>query len=207
MVVWKTLLKLMQKLKFKLNFSKNIAIIAIILIANQSIFTLAEASNIWHGTVVHITDGDTLRIRPIGSNSQADSLRVRIEGIDAPEICQQYGIKSAAALKKLLVLKQVTIASKRFDDYGREVAKISFNNVDVGGWMVKNGHAWSYHYKFSNGPYGAEEKVAAREKLGLFADTSAVNPKIFRREHGSCYPAKNNVTKNHAIENDRKRYK
>jgi micrococcal nuclease len=151
----------------------------------------------WQGVVTHVTDGDTLRVKQLASNSKANSLKVRIDGIDAPEICQLYGRQSAVALKKLLLSKQVTITSKRFDDYGRDVAKVTIDNIDVGSWMVKNGHAWSYHYRFSKGPYASEEKAAERDKLGLFADASAVNPKIFRREHGSCYaPTKN----------DRKRY-
>jgi micrococcal nuclease len=188
MAIWKTLLML-----HSLNI---IEFFAIFFIAIQAIITPAKAtnkvSNTWQGIVIHVTDGDTLRVRPLGSNSKSDSLRVRIDGIDAPESCQRYGVQSTAALKKLILSKHVTVLSKRFDDYGRDVAKITFNSVDVGGWMVKNGHAWSYHYRLSAGPYGQEEEAAARTKLGLFADTSAIEPKIFRREHGSCYlPAKN----------------
>lgn len=181
-------------------------IYAAFFIANQAIITPANAadktSKTWQGIVTHVTDGDTFRIRPLGSNIKSDSLRIRIDGIDAPESCQLYGLQSTAALKKLLLSKQVTITSKRFDDYGRDVAKVTIDSVDVGGWMVKNGHAWSYHYRFSAGPYGLEEKAATRANLGLFADASAVNPKIFRHEHGSCYATKNTVNVN-----DRKRYK
>jgi micrococcal nuclease len=190
-------------------------IFAIIFIAIQSIFTPATALNLtqktWQGIVTHVTDGDTLRVRPMDSKNTSDSLRIRIDGIDAPESCQLYGRQSVAALKKLLLSKQVTITSKRFDDYGREVARVTIGNVDVGSWMVKNGYAWSYHYRFSNGPYSSEESVAERNKLGLFADASAVNPKIFRRENGSCYATKNSATKNNININgnelDRKRYK
>ena len=169
-------------------------------IATQAMIAMAkdinETSNTWQGIVTHVTDGDTLRIRPSGSNSKGDSLRIRIDGIDAPESCQRYGVQSTAALKKLILYKQVAVFSKRFDDYGRDVAKITFNTVDVGSWMVKNGHAWSYHYRFSAGPYGQEEKAATYNKLGLFADTSAIEPRIFRREHGSCYlPAKSGRTR------------
>ena len=180
-----------------LNFLKSVKFFAVFFIANQTIFTPADASNSWQGIVTHVTDGDTFRVRPVGSNRNSDSLRVRIDGIDAPESCQAYGAQSAATLKKLIVSKQVTVHSKRFDDYGRDVAKITLSNMDVGGWMVKNGHAWSYHYKYSAGPYRLEEDAAKRAHLGLFADDSAVQPKIFRRDHGSCYLAKD----------DRKRYK
>jgi micrococcal nuclease len=185
-----------------LNTLNLINTIAIFFIALQAITMQAMAQNfskkIWQGVVTHVTDGDTLRVKKLASNSKADSLKVRIDGIDAPEICQLYGRQSAVALKKLLLSKQVTITSKRFDDYGRDVAKVTIDNIDVGSWMVKNGHAWSYHYRFSNGPYGSEEKAAERDRLGLFADASAIEPKVFRREHGSCFlPTKS----------DRKHYK
>lgn len=190
MVVWKTVLTL--------KLLKIIKILAIFFIANQAYITSANASNAWQGIVTHVTDGDTLRVRPIGSNGKADSVRIRIDGIDAPESCQPYGAQSTAALKKRIIAKQVTILSKRYDDYGRDVAKVTINDLDVGGWMVKNGHAWSYHYRYSAGPYRVEEEAAARTKLGLFADTSAIEPRIFRRGHGSCYLAP---------KNDHKRYK
>jgi endonuclease YncB( thermonuclease family) len=113
-------------------------IFAIFFIASQAIIAPAKAinkalnktSNTWQGIVAHVTDGDTLRIRPLGSNNKSDSVRIRIDGIDAPESCQTYGLKSAAALKKLLISKQVTVISKRFDDYGRDVAKVMIENVD-----------------------------------------------------------------------------
>lgn len=180
-----------------LKYLQLIKTFAIFFIANQADFTTAIASNAWQGIVTHVTDGDTFRIHPFVSNGKSDSVRIRIDGIDAPESCQLYGVQSTAALKKLIISKQVTVLSKRFDDYGRDVAKITLHNMDVGGWMVKNGHAWSHHYRFSKGPYRVEEEAATRAKLGLFADASAVEPKIFRRDHGSCYLARN----------DRKRYK
>lgn len=210
MAVWETLLmlKLSRFIEFFASFF--IAILAITTQANASDkarnvainITPNNNSNTWQAIVTHVTDGDTLRVRPVGSNIKSDTLRIRIDGIDAPESCQTYGVAATAALKKLIFAKQVTISSKRFDDYGREVAKITIDSMDVGSWMVKNGHAWSYHYRFSDGPYGLEEKAAMRNKLGLFADTSAINPKIFRREHGSCY-----LTKSRVNERDRTRYK
>lgn len=166
-------------------------IFTIFFIAILAINMPATALDSWQGIVTHVTDGDTLRVRPIGLQGKVYDKKIRINGIDAPESCQLYGVKSTAALKKLLTSKQVTVFGKRFDDYGREVAKVTIKEVDVGGWMVKNGHAWSYHYRHSAGPYRAEEEAAARAHLGLFADTAAVEPRFFRREHGSCHVSKN----------------
>lgn len=175
--------------------SVNIRLFAIYLIAIQAYITPAVASTLWSGVVTNVTDGDTLWVRPSavrsGKTTDSKPRKIRIDGIDAPESCQLYGEQSTAALKKLIVSKQVTVLSKRFDDYGRDVAKITLNNMDVGGWMVKNGHAWSYHYRFNAGPYRLEEEAAALSKLGLFSNASALEPKIFRLEHGSCYLPKN----------------
>lgn len=156
-------------------------------IALQSINTPAISAKDWYGVVTNVTDGDTLWIRPLEQESQAKPRKIRIDGIDAPESCQLYGKQSKLALKRYIESKKILVVRKRFDDYGREVSKISIDNIDIGAWMVRNGHAWSYHYKFSAGLYRVEEESAQRAKLGLFADVSAIEPRVFRKEHGSCY--------------------
>jgi micrococcal nuclease len=165
-------------------------VFAIYFIAIQSNSMPAKGLNSWQGIVTYVTDGDTLWVRPDNAATRSESRKIRIDGIDAPESCQLYGAQSTAALKKLVASKSVTVQSKRLDDYGRDVAKITINNIDVGSWMVRNGHAWSYHYRHSSGPYRAEEETATRARLGLFADTAAIEPRFFRRGHGSCHVTK-----------------
>jgi micrococcal nuclease len=160
---------------------------AIYFIASQAYSMPDKRLNSWQGTVTYVTDGDTLWVRPNDAAAGSEPRKIRIDGIDAPESCQPYGSQSTAALKKLVALKSVSILSKRFDDYGRDVAKITLNNVDVGGWMVSKGHAWSYHYRHSAGPYRMEEESARLAGLGLFADATVIEPRFFRREHGSCH--------------------
>ena len=144
----------------------------------------------WQGMVVRITDGDTLWVRPQNSaHADAAPRKIRLEGIDAPESCQPYGRQSMLALKQLIDQKMVTVRPRRRDDYGREVAKIMFNKMDVGAWMVSNGHAWSYHYRHSAGPYATQEQTAQSARLGLFVASSPVQPSVFRKIHGSCYTA------------------
>lgn len=177
MVIWKkVLMQYIKLIQFTIYF-----------IAIQAFITSAIAANAWSGMVSHVTDGDTLWIFPTEQTNNATPRKIRIDGIDAPEFCQLYGEQSMLALKKLVNSKVVLVTRKRFDDYGREVSKISINKTDVGAWMVSQGHAWSYHYKFSAGPYRVEEESAQRAKLGLFADVSAIEPRVFRKEHGSCY--------------------
>lgn len=151
-----------------------------------------HAATLWQGTVTYVTDGDTLWVQPTNSAfNDAPARKIRIEGIDAPEICQRYGEQSRNALKQLVLQKNVVVQTKRVDDYGRDVAKIAFQDQDVGTWMVNLGHAWSYHYRHSAGPYALQEREAQSARRGLFAAPSPVEPRAFRRAHGTCHTPRN----------------
>lgn len=140
--------------------------------------TKRKPSQTFSATVKHVTDGDTVWVS-LGGRQQA--IDVRIAGIDAPEICQNYGRASAAALLGLLQHKTVSVTGRARDKYGRMVAKISLNDQDVGAWLVENGHAWSYHNKRSLGPYGKQETAARQSGRGLWASGSPLEPKLFRK--------------------------
>lgn len=154
----------------------------------------------WTGQVTHISDGDTVWIEahpnqqlhhPTGqardTRQASQARKVRIEGIDAPEICQAYGQTSKAALQHKLLHKSVTVATSRIDDYGRDIAKISSQKEDIGAWLVTQGHAWSYHTRHSPGMYAKEEQTAKANQHGLFAQANPKQPRFFRQQHGPCF--------------------
>ena len=135
--------------------------------------------------VTHVTDGDTLWVRPLAGG---EAFKLRLQGLDAPEICQNWGRESRAALERRLARRTVTVVVSRHDDYGRALARVRLDGEDVGAWMVRQGHAWSYRWRRSPGPYAAEEAQAASARRGLFADATAQRPRDFRQQHGSCKP-------------------
>jgi micrococcal nuclease len=57
--------------------------------------TLPAAASSLHGSVSHVTDGDTLWVRSPGAR---EAQQIRLHGIDAPEICQPFGKQSRDAL-------------------------------------------------------------------------------------------------------------
>lgn len=138
-----------------------------------------SASVAFDAVVKHVTDGDTIWVAR-GSSSEA--IDVRIQGIDAPEICQDYGRVAAGALLQHLQHKTVSVTGRARDKYGRMVAKVTLNGQDLGAWLVENGHAWSYHNKRSLGPYGKQELAARQAGRGLWASGSPVEPKLFRKQ-------------------------
>ena len=137
----------------------------------------------WSGVVIHVTDGDTLWVRPEQGGAPR---KIRLDGIDAPEICQTYGVRARSALQQRLLHRSVTVAVRRIDDYRRPVARLRLQGEDISQWMVQEGHAWSYRYRRNPGPYAAEELAAQAARRGLFADARAERPRAFRQQHGPC---------------------
>jgi micrococcal nuclease len=135
------------------------------------------------GVVTHVTDGDTVWVRT------ADQTRVklRLQGIDAPERCQAWGPQARDALAGRVLHRPVEVQTRARDDYGRTIGQLTLQGEDIGAWMVGEGHAWSARYRRSLGPYAAQEAAARAARRGLFAQPeAAVEPRAFRQQHGPC---------------------
>jgi micrococcal nuclease len=142
------------------------------------------------GVVTYVSDGDTVWVKP---NGGGEALDVRIQGIDAPESCQDYGHVAQQALSQHVLHKTVTLTTKARDKYGRVIARISFGNQghqDVGAWMVANGHAWSYHFHRNAGPYAREEMMARLSGRGLWGNGYPMEHREFRRRTKCHKPRK-----------------
>jgi endonuclease YncB( thermonuclease family) len=134
-----------------------------------------------------VADGDTLEIQT--PNGPA---RVRLWGVDAPELAQSCtrkngqewacGVASKDALKAALGdLKAVTCVTKQVDQYGRNVASCAGpSGVDVGSTLVEEGLAVEYR-QFSKGTYTAAERDAKKAKAGMW-DGSFQQPAEWRKE-------------------------
>jgi micrococcal nuclease len=133
------------------------------------------------GVVTHVTDGDTLWVRPEG----AAPVKVRLQGIDAPERCQPWGVQSREALRARVLHRPVTVRTRARDDYQRTIGVVELDGHDVAAQLVRDGHAWSQRYRRSLGPYAAQEAEARSARRGLFA-APAVEPRQFRKAHGPC---------------------
>ena len=140
------------------------------------------------GTVIRVVDGDTLWVRAdaAGNGKSGKPIKLRLQGIDAPERCQLWGAQATAALSERVLHQRVQLHTRAKDDYHRTLGNLLLNGEDVSEWMVLQGHAWSYHYRHSNGPYADQEQAARGARRGLFADAAAVEPRWFRRDHGPC---------------------
>lgn len=146
----------------------------------------AGAAQPWQGTVTRVSDGDTLWVRPAAGGKP---VKVRIDGIDAPEICQAGGRAARKALAARVSGQRLGVRARGQDDYGRMIATLELDGEDIASWLVSQGHAWSYGFGRDGGPYAAQQALAQAAARGLFADRTALEPRLFRKRHGPCYPA------------------
>lgn len=141
------------------------------------------ADRVYEARVTRVFDGDTLWVQPLPDGRYR---KLRLDGIDAPEICQDGGQASRDALAARVLQRVVTVRERARDDYGRALVRLEHAGDDVGSVMVRMGMAWSYRWRHSDGPYARDEALARDQNRGLFAAAAPENPRDFRRRHGPC---------------------
>ncbi|MBZ4210762.1 MAG: thermonuclease family protein [Comamonadaceae bacterium] len=145
----------------------------------------AQARETFVGQVSYVTDGDTLWVQP---DSGGEPRKLRLLGVDAPEICQSGGKEARDMLAQLALQRRVTVKVSYYDRYGRGLATVALDGQDLGARMVRAGQAWSYGWRGRPGLYAAQETQARQSRSGVFAAASPESPRAFRKRHGSCHP-------------------
>lgn len=131
------------------------------------------------GEVVAIADGDTLTLL----TPAKQQIKIRLAEIDTPESRQPYGQKAKQALANLTFRKQVVANIQSADRYGRSIARISLNGVDVNRALVEAGAAWVYRaYNQDKSLLQVEaEARAARRGLWALPESERVAPWDWRK--------------------------
>ena len=127
-----------------------------------------------------VSDGDSLRF---------DAVRVRIVGIDAPELDQscwrpdgtEWACGQAARrhLAGLAARGEVLCAPEGEDEHGRLLARCEVNGEDLGAAMVRGGLAVAY------GRYEPEEAAARSAGSGIWAGRFT-DPRAWRDAGGAA---------------------
>ena len=115
--------------------------------------------------VVAIADGDTLTVL----TQTQQQVRVRLAEIDTPEAAQPYGSRARQELSELAFGKDVQVAVRDTDRYGRTVGRVSAGGQDVNAEMVRRGAAWVYRQYSRDAALLAVEAEARAARRGLWA--------------------------------------
>ena len=154
---------------------------ALLIIANCLIsdVSIAEAKKIYAnipGIVTKVYDGDTLTLQ-----NNNGIYKIRLHGIDAPERRQAFGNVSRECLYQIVRGKFVYAIVQDRDRYGRYVAKIMVNDIDVNAEMLKAGLAWHYKQYDKNPEYARLEQEAKQNRRGLWIEKNSIPPWIYRK--------------------------
>lgn len=127
---------------------------------------LAAAMAFVQGSPI-VTDGDTIRI---------GETRIRLEGIDAPEISQhctkvdgsswQCGEAARAALIQKIGNQSVRCEISGTDRYGRSLGTCWAGAINLNQWLVGSG--WAVAYRRYSMRYVMDERMAQGKRLNLW---------------------------------------
>ena len=133
--------------------------------------------------VIEVLDGDTVLIL-----RKSGLLKVRLAEIDAPEKAQTFGETSKRSLSDMVMGKQVKFVSQTMDQYGRMVAHLSVNDLDVNIEQIRRGMAWEYSNFHGNKALTALQNEAKQAPRGLWAQSNPTPPWEWRKLHPSVKP-------------------
>lgn len=152
-----------------------------------AVVALADGET-WTGKVVGIQDGDTITVLRAGRQT-----RVRLDGIDCPELGQSFGRQARQRTSDLsfggmVVVRESGLRSGRVavagrDQFGRTLARVILpDGRNLNHQLVRDGFAWWYRRYAPRDSGLADLEEQAREKrLGLWVDEEPVPPWLWRK--------------------------
>ena len=128
--------------------------------------------------VVRIYDGDTFTILVPPDYT----FNIRIQGIDAPERRQEFGMYARVYLERLIGGQDVEIYPMETDKWGRTAARcFNHEGKDIGLEMIKAGLAWYYSEYYKDPKYENEERMARAAQAGLWCRPDPISPQAYRQ--------------------------
>lgn len=130
------------------------------------------------GTVIGIHDGDTLRLR-----SGTATIKVRLFGIDAPELGQPFSRASREHLSALTFGKTVQLIPHGKDAFRRQLAEVVLDDgTNVNHAMVRAGLAYYFRRYARSTTLESAENAARRERRGVWSVEGLVPPWEYRKK-------------------------
>lgn len=130
------------------------------------------------GRIVGVADGDTITMLDVDNRQH----KIRLDGIDAPELGQPFGRASKQHLAELLANREAVAECSKTDRYRREVCRVLVGGADAGLEQVRAGLAWFFRRYAKELPsdrrqqYADIEAQVQAERRGLWADAEPVAP-------------------------------
>src|SRR5690554_1856918 len=130
---------------------------------NTTLDNNIQAGNVIEGKVIKVDDCDTYKLL-IDNNK---SIKIRMEGIDAPEKGMPYYRIAKNFLLNQISGETVKVEIIGKDQYNRYVGLTHFNGKEMSAEMLKEGMAWHFKKYNSNQHFAELEQLAKENRIGL----------------------------------------
>jgi endonuclease YncB( thermonuclease family) len=145
-------------------------------ICKQSLRLFGKHKSTISGKIISVPDGDTIWLQ-----TQNRKYKVRLLGIDAPEINQNFGKNSKEFLKQSVINNKGIVNLYGQDQYRRSIGVLCAKNENWNLKMIASGNAW--HYSKYTKAFELEnlQTKARNKKLGLWSQRQSIPPWKFRK--------------------------
>ena len=137
----------------------------------------AAGRETWTVRIVH--DGDTVTCHDTAGRAH----RIRLLGIDSPEMAQDHGREARGALLRKVGDRRVAVVPRGYDRHGRLLATLWIDDRDVNREMVAEGHAWAFGRIAPDPELVEAEAAARRDRRGLWSAAHPEEPSHWRATH------------------------
>jgi endonuclease YncB( thermonuclease family) len=134
------------------------------------------------GKVIEVNSGDVLTIYNLNR-----PVRVKLLGVDAPEMNQAFGDVAKKHLADLILDKSVLVEYSGIASDSSLTGRVLLNDADIGAQMIRDGAAWfdtntNRLTGTDRDVYQQSEQAARNERRGLWQQENPVAPWEFVRE-------------------------
>jgi endonuclease YncB( thermonuclease family) len=144
-------------------------------------FSVSNAATL-SGKVEKVDEGDLFTL--INMNR---SIKIRLLGVDAPEVNQPFADVSREHLAQLVLHKFVVVQYSGLGPNNNIVGKVLIGELDICAQMIRDGAAWysdtdaGYLSPEDRDTYRGSEQAARSERRGIWREVNAIAPWEFRR--------------------------
>lgn len=128
--------------------------------------------------ILEVIDGNTLKVSTI----EDDTFMVKLKGVDAPELTQEFGQESLNYLKQLVDTKNVLVEYSGKDRWGNRLVYVTTKNgKNINEMMIKNGYGWVDRFFINQTSLMELQEIAKSKNIGLWNEEEPMKPWIYDR--------------------------
>ena len=121
-------------------------------------------------------DGDSVTV----AISEEKIISIELDGIDCPELEQDFGKEAQDFTKNFIYKKKVKVEIRAYDTESSVIGRVFLEDKDLSLALIEAGLAWYDKKKSSDKKLAKAQKKAKKAKKGLWSKEKPTPPWIFR---------------------------